>query len=122
MKSFPRYFFAFLGIFFLFASCSHKEELVPSKEGYVGHWKLTDPQGNTYYMTLNPDGSGGTTREGGEFGKWEFKEDHVEAEWFPKKFRLYFNSGKTQPILKNPVAGEEKAGSSVGMKVDKIPE
>jgi hypothetical protein len=104
MKSFSKYLLVVLGSVLLFASCSQKKESPASKEGYVGHWELKDPQGNIYYMTLNPDGSGNTTREGGEFGKWQFKTDHVEAEWLSKNFKLHFNSGESQPLPKDPAA------------------
>jgi hypothetical protein len=121
MKSYPTYVLVFLGIFLLLAACSKKQESPPSKEGYVGNWKLTDSQGGTYYMTLNPDGSGKTTREGGEFGKWEFKQDHIEAEWIPKNFKIYFNPGQARPLLKNPSV-KEGVEPSVGTKVDTIPQ
>src|SRR5215813_3374045 len=111
MKSYLRHFFAFLGIFLLLAGCSKKEASLPSKEGYVGSWKLTDPGGQVYYMTLNPDGSGKTTREGGEFGKWTFRQDHIETEWIPKNFKLYFDAGSARPLLKNPSVGQGEGAS-----------
>lgn len=86
----------------------------------MGSWKLNDPQGNTYYMTLDKDGSGVTTREGGELGKWEFKNDHIEATWNPKTIRFYFDSGQTQPLI-NPTVVPEKTGSSIGVKVEALP-
>jgi|GEM_PF-3664328 len=120
MKFPKRYFFAFLAVALL-VSCSQKQQpsSPPSKEGFVGNWKLEDPRGNVYYMTLEADGSGKTTREGGEFGKWEFKQDHIEAEWIPKNLKLYFDPGQAKPLLKN---SPEERTFSIGSKIDKIPE
>src|SRR4029434_8584862 len=128
MKSCPGYVWAILGISFLAFSCSQKVDspsvqspsAPASKESYIGNWKLSDTQGNTYYMSLDADGSGKTTRGGGEFGKWEFKQDHIEAEWIPKNLKLYFDPGKTKPLLKNPSGPPEEI--SWGVKVNKIPE
>jgi len=81
---------------------------------------MSNSQGDTYYMTLNPDGSGTTTYDGGESGMWQFKEDHIETFWNPKVIKLYFNSGKTTPLAK-PSVNEAKAGTSSGVRIDKIP-
>src|SRR5215831_8003561 len=85
-----------MGIFLLLA-CGQKQASAPSKEDFVGNWKVQNPQLGSYYMTLNPDGSGSSTREGGEMGKWQFNSDHIELEWNPKNITLYFNPGKTTP-------------------------
>jgi hypothetical protein len=120
MKTILKCFLIFLGIFLCLAGCSRKAKSPPSKGDFMGSWKLSDPQGNIYYMTLDPDGRGETTRRDGELGKWEFKGDHIENTWNPKTIRLYFNSGQTQPLL-NPTVVPEKTGSSIGVKVEAVP-
>jgi hypothetical protein len=120
MKSFSKNLLVLLGVFLLLAACSRKQASPVNQDGYVGNWKVSDPQGNTFYMTLNPDGSGTSTRAGGEFGKWQFKADHIELEWMPKDFTLYFNPGQTVP-LKNPSVGQVQAAPTTAVKVDEIP-
>jgi len=121
MRSHPKYLIAFLTLTLLVVSCAKKGDSSRSKQDYVGHWKLTDTRGNIYFMTLSEDGTCKTTREGGEFGTWAFKENHIEAQWLPKTFRLHYDPGSTQPRL-TPSVGPEKSGSSVGTKVEKVPE
>ena len=102
---------------FLCAACGHKQAAPIGKDAYLGHWKVMQPQLGVYYMTLNPDGSGSSTRGGGEIGKWQFKEDHIELEWNPKNLTLYFNPGESAP-KRNPTL--EATGASTAEKVDQV--
>lgn len=90
-----------------------------SPDSYVGNWKVMNPQLGTYFMTLNPDGSGNSTRSGGELGRWQQKSDHIELEWTPKNLSLYFDSGNSAPQQNPSVPANE---SSIAEKVDKIPQ
>jgi hypothetical protein len=120
MKSLSKKKFVLLGIFLLFAACSRKQASSNNLNDYLGNWEVSDPQGQTFYMTLQPDGTGSTTRAGGEFGKWQFKADHIELEWIPKGFTLHFNPGQTVP-LRIPGSSEPNPSPTTAVKVNKIP-
>lgn len=111
--------FAFLsGIFLLSIGCNKQPQSHPvSQEDFVGNWKVNNPQLGTYFMTLNPDGSGNSTRSGGELGQWHWKADHIELEWMPKKMTFYFDSGSSQP--KDPPKPDNE--NSIAEKVEKMP-
>lgn len=124
MKS--RYSWFLILVLFLGITACRQKALPPpdAPEAYVGVWKVTDPQGQVFYMTLKADGSGTTTREGGEIGTWKIKGDHLESQWLPKQFRIYFSEGKTKPLLGGPsVAGKTGGGKPwIAEKVEKIPD
>ena len=108
-----------VGIFLLGLGCGQREQ--PSsagKEEYIGNWKVENPQLGTYFMTLNPDGSGASTLTGGELGRWQRKVDHIELEWTPKNSTFYFDSGGSAP-KDNPSL--PLSATSTAEKVEKIP-
>jgi hypothetical protein len=70
---------------------------------------------------LNPDGTGQTTREGGESGKWHVDHDYIEAEWMGKTLKFYFDSGQTRPLAEAPGGGKNNMGPATAVKVEKIP-
>ncbi|MEE9139244.1 MAG: hypothetical protein V3U18_00520 [Alphaproteobacteria bacterium] len=50
--------------------------------GWEGNWKVADTQGQTFYITLNVDGTATATRAGGpEAGVWSLVEDTVYISW-----------------------------------------
>ena len=107
-----------IGVIALPVSCGKKQPEPASQEEYLGHWKVQHPDLGTYFMTLNPDGSGSSTRAGGEFGRWQWKADHIELEWNPKNLTFYFDSGGSAPKDEPSVPD---ASSSSAEKVDKVP-
>ncbi len=116
-KTFP--FILSISIVLLFSiGCSRHKN---SQEAYIGNWKVTEPTGETYFMSLREDGSSSSTFDGGEFGKWQMKEDHIEIEWTPKTLKLYFNPGSTKPLLENPTQINPNPTPSVAEKVEKVP-
>jgi hypothetical protein len=117
MKHRSRVFALLLIPFFLSPACGRRQAAPLGKEAYLGHWKVMQPQLGVYYMTLNPDGSGSSTRGGGEIGKWQFKQDHIELEWNPKNLTLYFNPGESAP-KRNPTV--EASDASTAEKVDQV--
>lgn len=112
---------AFLsGMILLSLGCGQRQQQPKSEspDGYVGNWKVDHPTLGTYFMTLNPDGSGNSTRTGGELGKWQSKADYIELEWTPKNLTLYFDPGSSAAKTNPSLTAE---GSSVAEKVEKIP-
>ena len=108
-----------LGIFLLGLACGQRQQAKSAgQEDYVGNWKVENPQLGTYFMTLNPDGSGSSTLTGGELGQWQWKADHIELEWAPKNLIYYFDSGRSTP-KDNPSLPAK--GTSTAEKVEKIP-
>jgi hypothetical protein len=101
--------------------CSKPPAKQDTSDGFIGNWKVTESSGEIYYMTLKTNGSSSSTHDGGEFGKWKRKKDHIEIEWFPKTFKLYFNPGSSKPLLENPTPDQPKPSPSVAEKVEKIP-
>jgi hypothetical protein len=105
-------------------ACQSKDLPKPdSPQAYIGNWKVTDPQGQVFYMTLKADGSGTTTREGGEFGTWKIKDEHLESEWLSQRFQIFFEKGKTKPIFTGPaVEGKTQNPQPwVAERVEEIP-
>lgn len=105
-----------------FTACQEKP-LPPanSLEAYVGSWKVTDPQGQVYYMVLKKDGSGSTTRGPGEFGTWKLSGKEIETQWIPKDLKIHFSSGsaKLSGILDYKTQPSQEF---VAERVEKIPE
>ncbi|HEX5034518.1 MAG TPA: hypothetical protein VFW62_08570, partial [bacterium] len=81
-------------------------------------WKVNNPQLGTYFMTLNADGSGSSNLTGGELGRWEWKADHIDLEWTPKKMTFYFDSGSSKPQDQPSRQPTEK---STAEKIDDVP-
>jgi hypothetical protein len=91
-----------------------------SLDAYVGSWKVTDPQGQVYYMVLKKDGSGSTTRGPGEFGTWKLSGNQIETQWIPKDLKIHFSPGSAKlgaiPGTKSPPSQE-----FIAERVEKIP-
>lgn len=104
-------------IFFGLAGCQDKP-LPPlnSLEAYVGVWKVTDPQGKIYYMTLKEDGSGSTTRGEGEFGVWKINQNHIQTKWVPKNLTIQFSSGSAK--VKIPTSKANSSQKFIAERVD----
>ena len=102
-------------------ACQDKPGTTKIPESFEGVWKVTGPQGQVYYMTLKKDGSGSTTREGGEFGTWKSNGDEIEAKWISKNLKINFSSGsvKVPGLSTNKAASSQ---SSLAEKVEKIPD
>jgi hypothetical protein len=106
-----------LGTLMLGVGCGQRKQPAPaSKEDFVGDWKVKHPQLGTYFMTLNPDGSGSSTLTGGELGRWEWKADHIELEWSPKSLTFYFDSGHSAPKDSPSLPA---SGTSTAEKIEK---
>ena len=93
-------------------------QAVDLKAAFVGQWKVTDATGGSYLMTLNSDGSGKTTRGAGEFGKWQFLSDHIEAEWFPTDLKIYHDSGQVKPLNFGLAPTAPDAPASTAVKLE----
>lgn len=93
--------------------------------GWAGNWKVADTQGQTFYITLNDDGTAAATRTGGPTaGVWSVVEDTVYISW---------NNGWKATIVKEGDAFKKSAfepgvrfsdpptNTSAAQKVSRVP-
>lgn len=53
---------------------------VPSRDRFIGKWECGDGQGNTFYITLNDDGTAHRTI-GDVNGHWEYVDGEARVTW-----------------------------------------
>jgi len=117
-----KYFGLIFILLLAMSACQDKSSSASNTfESFEGVWKVTGPKGQIYYMTLKKDGSGTTTREGGEFGTWELNGGDLEAKWIPKNLKIQFSSGSAR-VSNLPSDKVESKQKTTAVKVDKIPE
>ena len=48
---------------------------------WLGIWKVSDTQGESYFIAIFPDGKAASTHSGGISGNWKGQGNAIEVEW-----------------------------------------
>ncbi|HVN93741.1 MAG TPA: hypothetical protein VMT38_08595 [Terracidiphilus sp.] len=62
------------------ASTNEESAIVPSRGRFLGKWECGDGSGNTFYITLNEDGTAFRTI-GDKHGRWEYVDGEARVTW-----------------------------------------